>query len=540
MLPLTIYGMRRRTFLRGAAVAPAACLAGCAAMQPLPATPADESPPPIPREFRAAWVATVDNIDWPSRRGLPVAAQKAELIAIVERARALNLNALIVQVRPAADALYASAIEPWSEYLSGIQGQAPEPYYDPLRMWIDEAHRRGIALHAWFNPYRARHTSASGPRATNHIANTHPAIVKDYGGTLWLDPGEETALRRTLDVVADVTRRYDIDGVHIDDYFYPYPAVRPGSEPPVDEDFPDDASWLRSAAHAAGAARADWRRDNVNRLVARMYASVRREKAWVRLGISPFGIGRSDRRPAGIEGFSQYDSLYADVETWMANGWFDYLAPQLYWPLAQTAQAFDVLLRYWLAQNPHRRHVWPGLFTSRIDATAQSWPPAEIIDQIAHVRATEMPQGHVHFSMRALTENRQGIGDRLRTEVYPMPALVPAADWIAAPQSAAPSVAPGIEVNAARREVLVTAPDAGRNDHWLCAVWARTDGTWRFQVRPAASAQVASGPGSQPVVFPYRDFDATRVPERIVAFIVDRFGNESRHARWTASSASLR
>ena len=184
-------------------------------------------PPPAPREFRAAWVSTVANIDWPSKPNLSAAKQQLEAVAILDRAKALNLNAIVLQVRPAADAIYPSSIEPWSEYLTGLQGLAPQPYYDPLHFWVTQAHLRGLELHAWFNPYRARQNGARSPAAPNHVSRTRPTAVKSYGKYLWMDPGEEAAVQQTLDVVLDVVRRYDIDGVHIDDYFYPYPIEAP-------------------------------------------------------------------------------------------------------------------------------------------------------------------------------------------------------------------------------------------------------------------------------------------------------------------------
>ena len=341
-------GMNARR--RALVMATLGALGACA----LPGGGRGDIPPPAPREVRAAWVASVAHIDWPSRAGLTAAQQQQEIRAIVDRAGAMRLNVLIVQVRPAADALYPSPLEPWSEYLTGEQGRAPEPFWDPLAMWIEEAHRRGIELHAWFNPYRARHTSARSPEAPSHVAKTSPAIVKAYGDFLWMDPAEPEAARRTLAVVADVVRRYDIDGVHIDDYFYPYPVKAPGSD--VETDFPDEPAWNAYLAGGGKLPRADWRRRNVDDLVRAMNDLVHREKPWVRFGVSPFGIGRPDRRPAGITGFSQYDRLYADVEAWVANGWLDYLAPQLYWKVDQPGQQFEPLLDYWPQGNAHARH----------------------------------------------------------------------------------------------------------------------------------------------------------------------------------------
>ncbi len=451
-------------------------LASCA----VPRTDVDDVPPPAPREFRAAWVASVANIDWPSRPGLSSAAQQEEVVRIVERARSIGLNALIVQVRPSADALYASALEPWSEYLTGTQGAAPQPFYDPLAMWVAEAHRRGIELHAWFNPYRARHSSARSPLAPNHIANTMPGIVKPYGDFLWLDPGEPEAARRTLEVVADVARRYDIDGVHIDDYFYPYPVAAPGG---VELDFPDGPSWQRYLLDGGSLARDDWRRENVDRLVERLHDAAHRVKPWVRFGVSPFGVGRPDLRPAGVSGFSQYDRIYANVELWLSRGWLDYLAPQLYWPLVTPAQPFGVLLDYWTAWNTAGRHVWPGLFTSRIDATSASWSVDEIAGQIALVRARRV-DGHIHFSMAALMENRKGIADRLRI-AYETPALVPATPWLADAPPAMPRVSARItpgDPGTITLDVASESPDA-----WQVAIWARYGTAWKFRVAPGSA-----------------------------------------------------
>ncbi len=466
-------GLRRALLLALALAA----LAGCAGVRLEP-----QAPPPAPREFRAAWVASVANIDWPSRAGLSPAMQQEEMVRIVERAQWLGLNALIVQVRPAADALYASALEPWSEYLTGEQGKAPEPWYDPLAAWVAEAHRRGIELHAWFNPYRARHPSARSPLAPSHVANAEPRLVKSYGDFLWLDPGEAQAAQRTLDAIVDVVRRYDIDGVHIDDYFYPYPVAAPDAA--GDVDFPDDSSWGEYLLSGGKLAREAWRRRNVDALVERIHAAVHREKPELRFGVSPFGLGRPDRRPPGISGFSQYDKLHADVELWLARGWLDYLAPQLYWPIEAPAQAFGVLLDYWKAANVAGRHVWPGLFTSRINGTPESWNTTQIIDQVALTRE-RATQGQIHFSMIALMENRQGIADRLR-DAYAAPALVPASPWLPGAAPAAPEVRARPDRGAIIVEVAPMRSDAA----WLLAIWARHGEEWTFSVAPLAAGAV--------------------------------------------------
>ena len=501
-----------------------ALLVSCAQIGSPPGINTDPlTPPAIPREFRAAWVATVANIDWPSKKNLSVAEQQQEIIRIVDRAKELNLNALIFQVRPAADALYPSALEPWSEYLSGEQGKGPEPAYDPLKMWVEESHRRGIELHAWFNPYRARHISAKSTNAATHIANTNPEAVKDYGGYLWMDPGEPFAVDRTLAVILDVVRRYDIDGVHVDDYFYPYPVNVPGSMPPIEQDFPDEPAWQRFVSTGGSLSRADWRRQNVNQLMERINRDIHREKPWVRFGISPFGVGKPDRRPPGIVGFSQYDKLYADVELWLEKGWLDYLAPQLYWPIEQTPQAFGTLMHYWLAQNPSGRHVWPGMFTSRIDSSAKSWKVEEIINQVGLMRANAAVTGHIHFSMVAIMENRQGISDQLK-RAYSSAALPPATPWLGNDQLAAAQ----LRVKKATQngntfsvEMLGATGDTTRQ----YAIWQRLKGEWKFTVLPVAANSTIA----------YSQSDAL---SGFIATPIDRFGNAGVAATLTAADVA--
>lgn len=481
-----------------------------------------ELPPAAPREFRAAWVSTVANIDWPSRSNLPPARQQAEAIAILDRAKALHLNAIVLQVRPSADAIYPSKLEPWSEFLTGQQGKAPEPAWDPLAFWISQAHARGMELHAWFNPYRARHAAARSPNAREHIANTKPQVVRQYGKFQWMDPGEEAAAQHTLDVILDVVRRYDIDGVHIDDYFYPYPIEAPGAnggEAALDApangggkpelDFPDGAAYQRYQQGGGALDRASWRRQNVNQLIEAIYTGIRKEKAWVRFGISPFGIGRPDRRPPGIQGFSQYDKLYADAELWLQNGWLDYLAPQLYWPIAQQPQAFPVLLDYWLGQNKRGRHIWPGLYTSRIDDSARSFTAEEIVQQVDVMRSRANVNGHIHFSIAALMQNRKGVSDQLKAVSYQGPALVPASPWLGSEAPPAPTVA-------LRRHASGLAVALGNVQRASqVAIWARYGEEWRFNVVPAGRSEVVLT-------------DEQGVPARsVVVSAVDRLGNES-------------
>ena len=465
--------IHRRTLL-----ASSLALTGCAGLPGfgprwVPAPELAGMAPEAPREFRAAWVATVGNIDWPSRRGLSTAQQQAEMRALLDSAAATGLNAIIFQVRTGADALYDSAFEPWSEYLTGTQGQPPEPYYDPLALWISEAHQRGLELHAWFNPYRARAGTARSPEAATHLASAHPEWIKPYGeNQLWIDPGEPAAADHSVAVFKDVLTRYDVDGIHIDDYFYPYAVTDKDTGQEIN--FPDEASWLRFVQEGGTLERADWRRQNVNALIERLHQTVRTTKPGVRFGISPFGLPKPAVRPQGISGFSQYDRLYADVELWLEKGWLDYLAPQLYWPRAQAAQAFGPLLDTWTKQNPQGRHIWPGLFTSRISGKADSWPVEEILGQIAVQRELVPHGGHVHFSMVALARNRRGIADALKTGPYAEPAVVPASPWLAA-DAELPAAQVDFE---GQRDGKVKLRISGGRQH---AAWLRYGERWEFR-----------------------------------------------------------
>jgi uncharacterized lipoprotein YddW (UPF0748 family) len=395
-------------------------------------------PPPAPKaEFRAVWVATVDNIDWPSKRGIATEQAKAELISIFDKCKELNLNAVVLQVRPSTDALYESKLEPWSEYLTGLQGQAPSPYWDPLKFAVDEAHKRGMELHCWFNPYRSNHPAQKGPLASNHIYRTNPGIVKQYGPYLWMDPSEPAVQRRSLEVMIDVVKRYDVDGVHIDDYFYPYKVKGPDGNL---LDFPDDASWARYQRSGGKLSRDDWRRKSVDDFIERLYAEIKKTKRWVKFGISPFGIYRPGI-PAGIKaGVDQYADLYADALKWYQKGWVDYYTPQLYWPIKQTPQSYPVLLKWWAENNPAKRHFWPGNFTGRTNPSDGNWPAQEVVDQISLTRKQAGATGNVHFSMKSLMRNFNGIATALKNGPYKEPALIPASPWLGDRKPAAPEV----------------------------------------------------------------------------------------------------
>jgi uncharacterized lipoprotein YddW (UPF0748 family) len=363
------------------------------------------------REFRGAWVATVYNLDWPSQPGLSAATQKAQLRALLDRAAELKLNAILLQVRPASDALYASQQEPWSKFLSGKAGVSPG--YDPLEFAIAEAHARGLELHAWVNPFRAA-VDAKESLPANHVAKTHPEWVRRFGKQLWIDPGEPAARAYVIGVITEIARRYPIDGVHLDDYFYPYPLSSGKAT------FPDDSSWERYG-RKSGLSRADWRRDNINEFVRATYRAVKAARPGARFGISPFGIWRPGVPPTTKAGLDAYGQLFADSRKWLAEGWVDYLAPQLYWSIKPAAQSFPVLLNWWRAQSGGRP-VWPGIATERIGSKR---PAREIIEQIALTRRDTSSPGHIHWSMKALLRNQGGIDNLLRAGPYDEKAQLP-------------------------------------------------------------------------------------------------------------------
>lgn len=376
-----------------------------------------DSPPELPREFRAAWVATVYNIDWPSKAGLKVREQKQEFIELLDTAQATGLNAIIFQVRPAADALYESPFEPWSSHLTGEMGL--NPGYDPLAFAIEESHRRGMELHAWFNPFRAQ-TNRTKERSANHIANTRSDWVKRYGNYLWLDPGNPEVRDYSIQVMIDVVKRYDIDGVHIDDYFYPYPY--PSNENSLP--FPDDDTFERFGRGKKD----DWRRSNVDRFIEALYKGIKKEKPWVKFGISPFGIWRPGI-PKGTEaGLDAYGLLYADARKWLHKGWVDYMMPQLYWSIDSKGQSFPRLLDWWVGENKKRRHLWPGIATDRV---GDERPASEMTKQIELIRKIKKGYpGHAHWSADSVINNQKGVQTLLKRNSYASPAIIPPSKWL--------------------------------------------------------------------------------------------------------------
>ncbi|HEX3800995.1 MAG TPA: family 10 glycosylhydrolase [Verrucomicrobiae bacterium] len=451
-------------------------------------------PPAVEREFRGAWVATVGNIDWPSKPGLTVKQQQDEFLAILDRAVKLHLNAIVFQVRPACDAMYSSKLEPWSGYLSGTMGAAPQPFYDPLEFAVTEAHRRGLELHAWFNPFRAALLPAKMPMSSNHISHTHPDWVRKYGTMLWLDPGEKKVQDYSLRVVMDVVRRYDIDGVHFDDYFYPYKEQDAQHR---DLEFPDEASWKKYGA-GGKLSHEDWRRENVNTFVRHVYESIKETKPWVKFGIAPFGIWQPGY-PAQIKGFNAYNVLYGDSRKWLTNGWVDYLAPQLYWAIAPPDQSFPVLLKWWEEQNPKHRNIWPGLDSERVGG---KWAAFEIINQIKTTRELSgSSAGSIHWADHTLMSNRGNLATELENGPYSAPALIPSSPWLE-------KKAPG------KPKLMVDGHD---QVNWQPAAFDKIS-AWVVQTKANGSWRTAILPGDA------RHQPLTDSPEIVAVTAIDRCG----------------
>lgn len=457
------------------------------------------TPPPLPREFRGAWIASVGNIDWPSKPELTVAEQQAELLGLLDRAASLKLNAIILQVRPSCDALYNSKLEPWSQYLTGAMGKAPVPYYDPLEFAVTEAHKRGLELHAWFNPFRALTSMRNADRAcAMHITRTKPELVRRYGDLMWLDPGEPEARAYTLDVILDVVRRYDIDAVHIDDYFYPYVQKDKRGKPIP---FPDDASWQRYVDGGGQLLRDDWRRENINGFVRDLYARIKAEKRWVRFGISPFGIWRP-QKDLSIQGLDAFAELYADSRKWLENGWLDYISPQLYWSIDAPKQSYPVLLQWWTDANPMRRHLWPGIATDRIGAKR---PVTDILGQISLTRARSVSSGNIHWHIKSLMENLGEVSDKLGTELYTDVAVVPAFSWLG-------------DATKDRPQISFTSPKA----RWTMKDTA-TAYRWAIQMKRGEKWTCEIVPGAETS----RLFDLADLPDAFAVTALDRIGNGS-------------
>ena len=346
------------------------------------------------REFRAAWIQSVNG----QFRGMPTEKLKQNLIGQLNSLQKAGINAIIFQVRPEADALYASRLEPWSRFLTGVQGKAPEPYWDPMQFMIDECHKRGMEFHAWINPYRTK-TTLKSELAPNHVYNIHPEWFVTYGDQLYFDPALPESRRHICMVVSDIVSRYDVDAIHMDDYFYPYPIKG--------KDFPDDASFARFGRGFSN--KGDWRRSNVNVLIKKLHETIREIKPWVKFGVSPFGIYRnesSDPLGSKTKGLQNYDDLYADVLLWAREGWIDYNIPQIYWHIGHPVADYETLVKWW-ARNTENRPLFIGQSVMNTVQNADPKNPSinQLPRKMALQRAYQTIGGSCQWPASAVVEN---------------------------------------------------------------------------------------------------------------------------------------
>ena len=460
-------------------------------------------PPQVAREFRAVWATPIWDrgfTDFPSKPGLTAEEQRAEIDAMLDRSAALGLNAVIMHVRMAGDALYPTTFAPWSAFLSGTSGVGPSPAYDPLAYAVEQAHARGLQLHAWFNPFRAMLPNFAGHAASTHVTRAHPEWIRTYGTQTWIDPGDPAARKFVLETILDVARRYNVDGVHIDDYFYPYResklvrrrvrGKRVTSR--VDIPFPDDKTWKKYGKPNGFVDRDAWRRANIDGFIRDLYKNIKAIKPTMLVGISPFGIWRPGS-PSGITGLDAYGEIYADSKRWLAEGWLDYLAPQLYWEVDGKENRFRLLDDWWRSVNPQHRYIWPALYTSHIYGGHDAWPLGEIRNQITTIRATRLGSpdapGEVHFRLGALFADNNRLASDLAAAAYSERALVPAFPWLDPTVPAAPIVAV-VPMNGPM-SITVAPGDSTPVRWWLVQTRAR-DGRWTTNVRPAGGGMLPS------------------------------------------------
>jgi uncharacterized lipoprotein YddW (UPF0748 family) len=379
------------------------------------------------QQFRGVWIATVGNMDWPSRPGLSVTVQQQEFVHLLDAVQQMNMNAVIVQIKPVADAFYPSRYGPWSAYLTGTQGK--DPGYDPLAFMLAEAHKRNLEFHGWFNPYRLSMHDDFNALAPDHPARQHPDWVVSYSGKLYYNPGIPATREFIVDSVLEAVDGYDIAAVHMDDYFYPYPVAG--------QDFPDDATYQQYNA-GRFASKADWRRDNVNQLVHELSVKIKQVRARVKFGISPFGVWRNKATdPTGSDTWASiqnYDDLSADTRTWIRNNWLDYIAPQIYWNIGYPAAAYDKLVDWWSQEvADHNVHLYIGEAAYKIGISSPVvWTdPEEMPRHLQLDQGYPQVKGNIFFSLKDLQRNPLGFKDRLINDLYKQKAVVPLMPWLA-------------------------------------------------------------------------------------------------------------
>lgn len=375
-------------------------------------------------EFRGVWVATVANIDWPSKKGLNVSQLKKEAQEILNLQKELGMNSVILQVRPAGDAIYPSQLEPWSLYISGKQGNAPENKFDPLQYWIEEAHKRDLELHAWINPFRAS-LNISTPLHFSHPAKKHPEWTIQYGNKLNYNPGLPEVQQHLLTVIGDLLTRYDIDGIHMDDYFYPYPIAG--------EVFNDSTTYIQQLNFDAPISIGDWRRKNIDVFIQSVSELINEQKPWVRFGVSPFGVWRNksdDERGSDTKaGVTCYDNLYADVLKWTDEGWLDYVAPQVYWSTRDEAVNYTKLIKWW-NQEVSNRDVYIGHGIYKINGPQPYWDnPQEVAQQIKLSRELTNVKGNIFYSHKHFVRENNQLNKMLSGNYFKNRALTPPMFW---------------------------------------------------------------------------------------------------------------
>jgi len=460
--------------------------------------------PEIKREFRAAWIASVANINWPSRNNLTTDQQKTEAIQLLDYLENNNFNVVILQVRPSADALYKSNYEPWSYFLTGQTGKNPSPDYDPLEFWIEEAHKRGIELHAWLNPFRAHHSNGGSVTSESIVKKSPENTVRLKNGMYWFDPADPKTQNHVSDVVGDLIKRYDIDGIHFDDYFYPYATYNGG------RDFPDNKTWNAYRNSGGTLSRADWRRENVNKFVERIYTEIKKEKPQVLFGISPFGIWKPGF-PAGIKGSSQYDELYADAKLWLNRGWIDYFTPQLYWPINSSGQSFPALLNWWKSENTKNRHLWPGLNTVEVKVSDR---PSEIVNQIELSREfLKNDAGAAHWSIAGLVKN-YAMTDALKNGPYKEKVLIPKTPWI----KAEPLEKPKIEYTHSAGSAVLNWTDSSTKNVFQWIIFLKYGDAWETEIFSKSHTHKT-----------YPKTKNGKTLNTIAVKAIDRLGNESNY-----------
>lgn len=371
-------------------------------------------------EMRGVWIATVANIDFPSKQDLTSAEQQQEIVHLLDKLAENNINCIVMQVRPTADAFYPSPLEPWSQWLTGQQGKSPFPYYDPLHFIINQAHKRCMEVHLWLNPYRISMNENVNSLSKDHLFFKNKNIFVKYGTKYYFDPGLDQTREFLNKVVKDLVTRYDIDAIHFDDYFYPYPEGK--------TDFPD-AQTFRDFPRGFKN-KADWRRNNVDMIISELQTTIKSTKAWVEFGVSPFGVWRNKNNdPRGSDtqaGIANYDDLYADILKWLREGTIDYVVPQLYWEIGKKVADYRILLKWW-AENSYGKNLYIGLYASglKVNSTAAWKQPNEVARQLALNKQVEQVDGAMFFSARPFISNLQGLNDSLQTNYYKYPALNP-------------------------------------------------------------------------------------------------------------------